>query len=236
MLNIALFEDHVKDQQLLLSYASDFFKAKQISYTIDCYNSFPTSMEVIEKYDMIFLDIELGNSNGITFGHEIKQHFPDIIIIIISNYPKYLTDGYKINAKRYLLKPLRKELFAMEIEDVLSSTDFKQQYGFFNQEIAPFRLHYYEIIMIEALGRKTYVYLANHQVITCSYPLKKWIEQLSDKGFIQTHKAFLINLTHILNIQKDNDILLTDHKKAPLSRHFKQSFYDAYYQHVRTSL
>ncbi|WP_278568726.1 LytR/AlgR family response regulator transcription factor [Amedibacillus dolichus] len=90
--------------------------------------------------------------------------------------------------------------------------------------------------MIEALGRKTYVYLANHQVITCSYPLKKWIEQLSDKGFTQTHKAFLVNLTHILNIQKDNDILLTDHKKAPLSRHFKQSFYDAYYQHVRTSL
>ncbi|WP_278568727.1 response regulator [Amedibacillus dolichus] len=143
MLNIALFEDHVKDQQLLLSYASDFFKAKQVSYTIDCYNSFPTSMEVLEKYDMIFLDIELGNSNGIAFGHEIKQHFPDIIIIIISNHPKYLTDGYKINAKRYLLKPLRKELFPWK-----SKMCFPQPTSSSNTASSIKRLHRFDYIIM----------------------------------------------------------------------------------------
>ena len=91
-------------------------------------------MDYLIKYDIIFLDIELEDKNGIEIGHEIRKKYPDLIIIIISRHPQYLIEGYRIDAKRYLLKPIDKKLFDIEMESILKSSSFKQHFGFYNKK------------------------------------------------------------------------------------------------------
>lgn len=234
MLNIVVFEDNQNEQDKLLEYIDRFFTERNADYNIDCFNSISEKLDYLIKYDIIFLDIEINNRNGIDFGYKIRKNFPDLIIIIISKHPQYLIDGYRIDAKRYLLKPINQELFNIELDSVLKSSSFKQHFGFYDKNIAPYKIVYCDLIYIESIGRKTYAHKVNGDVIECIYPLKEWIQILNDKGFARTHKSFIVNLEYIIKIEESKEIVLSDNNIIPLSRHYKQSFYDHYYYHLRT--
>ncbi|MCC8072625.1 MAG: response regulator [Clostridiales bacterium] len=63
--------------------------SESVVYTID------SGKQLIEYCntscpDILFLDIELGNSNGIELAKTIRNKFPNLIIEYISNYPDYV--------------------------------------------------------------------------------------------------------------------------------------------------
>lgn len=236
MLNIAVFEDNQNEQDILIQYMNRFFNERNAEYTIDCFSSFSEQFDYLIKYDILFLDIELGNKNGIHFGYEIRKKYPDLIIIITSKHPQYLIDGYRIDAKRYLLKPINQDLFNIEMDSILKSSSFKQNFGFYDKNIAPYKIHFCELMFIESIGRETYAHKVNGDIIECIYPLKKWIQLLNGKGFSHVHKSFIVNLGSIIKIEEDCRIILSDNTIIPLSRHYKQNFYDNYYYHLRTVL
>lgn len=235
MLKIAVFEDDESELKFLLDYSYDFFSYRNINYKIDCFNEFKEDYDFLFSYDIIFLDIEVGNKNGIDYGYQIRKKYPDLIIIIISKHPQYLVEGYRIDAKRYMLKPLSRKLFNIEMDSVLKSSSFKQQFGFYDKNIATFKIHYCEILYVESIGRKTFLHLINDKVIQTTYPLKKWLTLLDDKGFSQVYKSFIVNLSYIDEI-KDNELCLSNDVYIPVSRYYKEKFKKDYYLHLRTAL
>ena len=59
------------------------------------------------------------NTNGIDFARRFREKNRDSIIVITSNYQKYLIEGYTIEAQRYFLKPIEKEIFEEEMDKLL---------------------------------------------------------------------------------------------------------------------
>ncbi len=68
------------------------------------------------KTDMAFLDIELGDMNGIELAKRIKFLYPECDIIFCTGYSSYATQAFDIGASDYLMKPITKE----KIEHALS--------------------------------------------------------------------------------------------------------------------
>jgi two-component system LytT family response regulator len=56
-----------------------------------------------EKADLIFLDVEMPEMNGIEFLEEFK---PDAEIVLISSNDKYAVNGFNLEVSDYLLKPI----------------------------------------------------------------------------------------------------------------------------------
>ncbi|MFO0495694.1 MAG: LytR/AlgR family response regulator transcription factor [Flavobacteriia bacterium] len=56
-----------------------------------------------EKVDLIFLDVEMPEMNGIDFLEEFK---PDAEIVLISSNDKYAVNGFNLEVSDYLLKPI----------------------------------------------------------------------------------------------------------------------------------
>jgi DNA-binding LytR/AlgR family response regulator len=56
-----------------------------------------------EKADLIFLDVEMPEMNGIDFLEEFK---PDAEIVLISSIDKYAVNGFNLDVSDYLLKPI----------------------------------------------------------------------------------------------------------------------------------
>jgi two-component system LytT family response regulator len=56
-----------------------------------------------EKADLIFLDVEMPEMNGIDFLEEFK---PDAEIVLISSNDKYAVNGFNLEVSDYLLKPI----------------------------------------------------------------------------------------------------------------------------------
>jgi len=68
-----------------------------------------------QSFDIAFLDIELGISNGILLAKQLKDMQPDIHIIFATSYPHYAVDAFSVRATGYLLKPVQKEHIQREL-------------------------------------------------------------------------------------------------------------------------
>lgn len=66
-------------------------------------------------FQIAFLDIELGTSNGILLAKRLKELQPELKIIFVTSYPQYAVDAFAIHATGYLLKPVQKEDIRREL-------------------------------------------------------------------------------------------------------------------------
>ncbi|MBQ2604804.1 MAG: response regulator [Clostridia bacterium] len=58
------------------------------------------------RFDIVFLDIELDNMNGITLAKKLLNKYPRTNIIYITGYEKYALESYRTYASAFLLKPI----------------------------------------------------------------------------------------------------------------------------------
>lgn len=66
--------------------------------------------------DIAFLDIEIGDMNGIELAKKIKSVHPECDIVFCTGYSSYATQAFDLGASDYLMKPITKE----KIEHALS--------------------------------------------------------------------------------------------------------------------
>lgn len=219
-MKVLIYEDNTEDLKSLIECIKKFFYEKELTYDLEiCTESNQLYKHAID-HDLVFLDIEGNNENGIDIGINIRKINPDIKLIFISNFSKYLIDGYKANANRYFLKPIKQEWFNLELENVLN--DYLQNnVSFTDHKIYPNKIYIKQILYVEFKNRKTYLHLFSGKVIETPYPLKYWIEKLEKYHFKQSYKSFLVNLRQISSISKIDVILLND-EKIPLSRIYKK--------------
>ncbi len=117
----------------------------------------------INDFDIVFLDIELGNNNGVEIAKKMRQTGYQNLIVFTTNYQVYIHEGYEVRAFRFLLKPVSYNDVAACMNEVLSRNlgeAFKFSYKNIYNAV-PFkdivfiggRGHYIDIVT----GGKTYV-------------------------------------------------------------------------------
>ena len=70
--------------------------------------------------DLVLLDIDIPDINGIELAIKIKNLSPDTAVIFTTGYAKYAVDAFAIHASGYLLKPVSIEALAENISYVFS--------------------------------------------------------------------------------------------------------------------
>ena len=177
------------------------------------------------NYDFVFLDIELNQAeNGIELGKKIKELNRDIHIIITSAYKEYLVDGHRIDADRYILKPINQRQFEIDMKGVLDRY-FKEEVGFYDETICPSKIMIKNILYVDFMDKHSILVLKNNKKFKTKYPLKYWEEKLAPYGFVRAYKSILVNCDHIENISRQ-DVFLTEDIKLPVSRIYYQNLYN----------
>lgn len=233
-MKILIYDDNIKDRNHLIECIQNLFLKKKINYEIITSSNTVDFLQKAEKCDLIFLDIVIGNENGIQIGLKLNNLLNNPRIIITSQYTKYLIDGYKIHADRYFIKPIKQDEFNIEMENVLNRY-FQQHVGFLDSTICQEKIYLKDILYIEYDHRRTLVHFINDNIISTTYPLKYWISKLSGFSFGQPHKSFLVNFSHISGFS-NQDIILINEELIPLSRHYKKEFDKKYIERLHKLL
>lgn len=194
-MRILIIEDNDRDLKSLIKNIDLFFECRSCTYEIEVYQDNKNLLETLNSYDLVFLDVELGDENGIEVALKIREVNQDIRIIITSNHTKYSIEGYKVQANRYFVKPIKQNDFNIELENVLSRylQNFK---GFIDERISKQKIYYNTILYIVIIGRKTQINFLNGEVLITPYSIKKWLYDLHNLPFVQIHKSFIINLNY----------------------------------------
>ena len=85
-----------------------------ISFETDIFFDGETLWEAIEKhgsYDIIYLDIEMENMDGITVARKIREQDPYTILLFVSSYDSYYEQLFEVEPLRFLRKPINPEKF-----------------------------------------------------------------------------------------------------------------------------
>ncbi len=225
-MKVMIYDNSRTDVEALKILIDEFFMGKEIPYTLYLCANVSDIWKNIQSIDILFLDIELPDANGIQIGLRIKEMNPSCRIIITSQYNKYLIEGYKIHAERYLLKPIHKAEFMLDMEAVVNEY-FRQYSNFMDEKISFAPIYLNHILYIEALDKHSILHMSNGKQLKTPYRLKYWNEKFEKQGFIQSHKSFLVNLNHVKEINKV-DIILWNDDVIPLSRNYKKLFETAY--------
>jgi two-component system LytT family response regulator len=204
-----------------------------------------TGVEMIkeEHPDLVFLDIEMPQQSGL----KILEYFPgevDFKIIFTTAYNDYAIEAFKLSAVDYLLKPIDAEELSAAVQKAANQLE-KEQYStkleglkkMFRQlsvnKIAievpkgVMFVGHDEIVMMEADGMYTKVYLQKGETNLICKPLKHFVEQLDQNElFFRPHRSYLINIRYMKELSRsDGDFILMDNKKTvPISKKNKQAF------------
>lgn len=233
MLRVAMCDDSLKDLAIIRKMFDNLMSSLNIEYEVEEYNNGYDLLQSKISFDLVLLDIEMDEINGIETARKIRKHSSDTKIIFITNSTKYLQIGYTVRADRYLVKPLNKQEFDYELSSVLNSKILDSKF-ILDKRIGPHKLYLRDIIYIEFYDRKTIIHKASQKIQTY-ITLKEWSTLLNKYHFSQVHKAFIVNLRYVEDTET-NKVILSNKEELSLSRKFKESFNQEYYNFIGDSV
>jgi DNA-binding LytR/AlgR family response regulator len=185
-------------------------------------NSFPV--------DLIFLDIEMPDKNGLVFLKAIKQN---IMVVFTTAHSIYAVESYNVNAIDYLLKPIELDRFKIacnKANDFFnysnSSTSTLQNCLYVRSEYALIKILYNEIRYLETMDDYIKIHTTDGKTVLTLMSMKKILEKLPSNEFIRVHRSFAVSLSNISSIR--NQTILLGDTNIPIGANYKKEIQDHY--------
>jgi len=159
-----------------------------------------------ERFDLVFLDIELGGMDGIDTAKVIRCFDEDAILVFVSAHRKYVFDAFPFGALHYLVKPIEPAAFA----DVYRRA--VQRYRDLHASIAirckneRHVLPVCKILWLEGGHRRVIFHTADGDLETPG-KLSDHLRALQPHGFLRVHQAFAVNPEAVRTIERDRVLL-----------------------------
>jgi DNA-binding LytR/AlgR family response regulator len=175
------------------------------------------------KPQLLFLDIDMGELNGIKLGERIKESCEDAVIVYITAHEKYALEAFQVRAFHYLLKPLTIEKFHQVLAEALSFVKRNQgkktaKTFTINTKGEMINLYYSEIYYFEKIGHRIKVHTKARDIFFYE-KLYNLLTIIDADTFIQCHQGYVVNVDKIRGF-RDKTLMLERDITLPVSRSF----------------
>ena len=186
--------------------------------------------------DLIFLDIQMDEMNGLEVPKHIKGN-PKIIFC--TAFSQFAVNSYEVEATDYLLKPISFERFEKAVYRVLkkinekvqiTKNEIKSDYIFLRTENRNrmIKVDFNEIDFIEGRGNYVAFHIGEKSILTYT-TLQELEELLPTQEFVRVHKSFIVAIKRISSIE-NNEIKL---KNSKIIIHVTASYRDLFYLRIQ---
>ena len=241
-MNITLKCSVIDDEPLARELICSFVKKTPF---LELENSYASASEAVRsiidgKVDLVFLDIQMPELNGIEFAKIIP---PECRIVFVTAFEQYAIEGFRHNAIDYLLKPVsyseflnaaNRALVWAELNEkarLAVEKDDEPQFIIVKSEYKLIQIDISKITYIE--GLKDYVKIYTEDSPNCILSLMnmKTIEQrLPADKFIRVHRSFIVQMSKINVIERNR--IVFGKKYIPISDTYKKAFNDYLQKHT----
>lgn len=240
-MRVAIIDDMPDDLAAAVDYFTNYISKNHIelSYNLKV-KTYSNALDFIknnlaEQFDLVILDIYMGEINGMQLAQFIRDKDKNCEIIFLTNSDEFLLDGYQVFAAGYFIKPI-----------IEHEAEFNRTFNFIypkllskHQEIKipmikspdvtiPYQKIYY--CEINEKHRLCICTKNKNYVTTMSYnDCQKWL--LTDPRFLECYYRIIVNMDYIISM-KDNDFLLENGQIIPISLRRKKESKWQYMQYL----
>jgi DNA-binding LytR/AlgR family response regulator len=204
-------------------------KMPELELVDECENALQTMAGLRQKHvDLIFLDIEMPEIDGISLLQMLKN---SPAVIFTTAYRNYAVEAFELDVIDYLLKPISFDRFVSAINKYYERTNKpvsarselnKETVNYLNVKAdrKTYKLDISKIQYIESL--KDYVKIVCSDESIVSHDSLSNLEAfLNEYGFIRIHNSFLVATDKIKSF--DAESVFLENKELPISRTYKKS-------------
>ncbi|RBL90045.1 LytR/AlgR family response regulator transcription factor [Chitinophaga flava] len=215
----------VDDEALAREGIKKYIKTFDFLSLIATCNNVASARETLETtpVDLMFLDINMPKVSGL---HLLETLSNPPMTILVTAYPDYALDGFRLNVLDYLLKPLSLQRFTQAI---LKAKDYfcLQQppaaalnppvldYIFVKHKQVYEKVMLSDILFVESM--QNYVLIQTiHTKIVAYLTFKNVEQQLPADSFLRIHKSYIVNLHQVSKL--DSNMVQVGGHTLPVSR------------------
>ena len=221
MYRLAICDDEQADVVYLQSLLEKWAENTRTALKIESYPSaeaFLFQYEEDKAFDLLLLDIEMGEMSGVELARKIRQENRVVQIIFITGY---------MEALHYLLKPVTAEKLYAVLDRAAERLKAKEKALCLALPGMVARVPFHEIRYLEV--QRNYVTVQGAEAYTVKKTLSELEEEL-DESFCRTGRSYIVNLRFVKKITR-TQVILKDGKELPLSRNFYEKINRAMIQY-----
>ena len=206
MYRIAVVDDELQAQQEMEHLLREYAAERGETFEIICYEDGADFMEDFhDQYDIIFCDIRMKFTDGITAAREIRERNSRAILFFTTNLTDYAIQGYEVEASGYLLKPISKALLARNLSRALRRLKTEDTaYLVIEGTGKVIRIPAEEILYIDCLKHYQYIHTTHEtqKVLTPLSELEAKLTQLDPRAFRRCNSGCLVHLKYASRVEK----------------------------------
>lgn len=190
---------------------------------------FTDGLEIAEhytsSYDIILMDIQMKNLDGMKTAQCIRAQDKTVIIIFITNLSQFALQGYKVEALDYVLKPIQYFAFSQVLQKAVKKV--RENSSFFlhlMQESRMLRLDVSKISYMESQGHNV-IYHTDEGDYLERNTLKNLEQKLEGRPFSRCNNCYLVNLARVERV--DQNQVIVSGQALQISRPKRKSFMEA---------
>ncbi|TAI48186.1 response regulator transcription factor [Flagellimonas allohymeniacidonis] len=192
-----------------------------------------------ENINLVFLDIEMPQINGIDFLKTI-DHKP--LFVFTTAYPQYAIEGFELNAVDYLVKPIpfmrfvkainrAKEILELRTQNSKSADNLTSSSGgsgsidqfiFVKSDYDNVKVKLEAIKYIQGLKDYLKIHTNSSKPVITLMSFKNMQAKLPSSMFIRVHRSFIVNINQINSIQRSRIVI--DDMRIPIGDIYRDEF------------
>lgn len=236
----------VDDEPLALGLLESYVKKTPSLELNGAYSSAIQAMKNLPEnpVNLIFLDIQMPELNGLEFSRMIPQ---DTRIIFTTAFEQYALDGYKVNALDYLLKPVSYSDFMQAVNKAVKWFELQQKaeensnnfiqassesnYIYIKSDYKLIQINLDKILYIEGLKDYIKIHLEDEpRPILSLVSMRAMEEKLPSSRFLRVHRSFIVQKQKIKVIDKGRIVFGKEY--IPISDSYKQELQNYVNEHI----
>lgn len=218
MVKIAICDD----EKLFVGHISEivraFFAEQKVDYHLDEFYSGEEFVQLKEKvgdYDIVFLDMQMKELNGIETARYLRKYGEDTFLVFVTAHAEYATTGYQVQASWYVIKDYNK--MVVDLREALKNIlrrikkDHKViTYKF--SKVGDVKIRVSNIVYIEYRNHRAVFHVLSKGQID-EYSLYKKLDDIENEiasdDLLRIQKSYLVNVNHVEKLL-DQDVILID--------------------------
>ncbi|MCD8023803.1 MAG: response regulator transcription factor [Lachnospiraceae bacterium] len=235
--NIALCDDEAPSLKILAGAITQQFRQRNLAVHIE---TFTGTAELkrrmkLQSFDLLFLDIDMPGTDGITFAETLREENNWIDIIYISNREDLVFEALRTQPKGFI----RKSNLLQDVPGILNPyfsalpKEEKKDTMIIEEQDSIISLPISEVIYVEGSGKQQVLHLkGKKEPVVLRRQMQTLEEELSSKGFIRIHKGYLVNCRYIRRIE-NAQLTLTNGEVLPISRRKAAAIREMYLEQMQ---